>query len=109
MSEGSTAMWADMLGLGPLLQTVQDPNFHAHIQRLVDAIIATHARCERIENKLNLLIVAVHERQHETVPERVERIGTGTTPLTGDVADDGARRDERPRGAVGKLPRGVGR
>ena len=45
----TTSMLANLLGLGPLLQTAQDPAFLQHVQTIVAAIGETRERCQRIE------------------------------------------------------------
>lgn len=97
-------MWANMLGLGPMLATIQDPNFQAHIKAIVDAITATNARCERLERKIDYL-VSVSDRYDgsntPTVSVGNGVDGTGMPAATGLAPDDGTRLGPAPARRVG--------
>jgi hypothetical protein len=105
------SMWANMLGLGPLLGQLQDPAFLAHVQRILASIEATAARCERIENKINYLIAVQHERNNGDDAAISSGMGAdaarGAT-VTGGAHDDGALRDPRSVDRVGSGGNGTG-
>lgn len=52
----SGSMWLDLLGLGPLIATVQDPAFAQTVQGMVGTFQDIHQRQVRIEAKLDLLL-----------------------------------------------------
>ena len=94
---GDTAeMWGDMLGLGPILATLKDPQFFAQLNALFNGLIALDQRTMRMEATLN----AIAER----IGVDVGKLGIGpavsqgngaarggpTAPASG-VADDGNR------------------
>ena len=48
----TSQMFADMLGLGPLFQTLNDPNFKLQVETLVKALVENAERTKRIEARL---------------------------------------------------------
>lgn len=62
-SPSTSNMFAQMLGLGPMLQTVNDPNFQEQIKQIVQAIAETQMRCRRIEARLELAGFVVPNEQ----------------------------------------------
>lgn len=52
---GTLGFVANMMGLGPLMAAVNDPQAHEFVRQLMAAILATNQRCERLEFKLDLL------------------------------------------------------
>ena len=99
----TASMWAKMMGLGPILQAIQDPGFHAQIQGFVGAVLDVQQRVARIEAKLDWLI----ERQEATVAGLTPLFaehgadGTGSGAATGGIADDGTRQLASPAGGAG--------
>jgi hypothetical protein len=98
MSDDTGNMWVNMLGLGPLFKTINDPAFQQHIQTLVTSIQATAARCDRMER---LLLAIAGELGIDAarilpagdgrtaVPAQLGAVGTGRSPLAGSAADHG--------------------
>lgn len=83
-------MWANMLGLGPLVEAATSPLMQQQLKGIMDAILETRARCERIERKLDLVMRAI------PTPLPAERPAAGTggfTPasLAFDGGDTGAQ------------------
>jgi hypothetical protein len=101
----SGSLWANMLGLGPMLGAIQDPGFQAHIKAIVEAITATNARCERLERKIDYLISISdqHDGRRPVVPVPVElgSVGDRGRAVTGGAPDDGNSRVTRPRAGAG--------
>jgi len=57
-ANSTAGMWIRMLGLEPMWQAANSPDFQQQIAQLVAAIIETRLRCERIEGKLDALLDA---------------------------------------------------
>jgi hypothetical protein len=95
----SGAMWANMLGLGPLMQTVQDPQFLAQIKAIADAITSTSARTERVENLCHAILARLPA--DPAVSGRVGTDGVGTSPATSGAVDDGIGFDARTAPPLG--------
>jgi hypothetical protein len=51
----ATSMWADMLGLGPLLSQINDPEFQAQLRQFVGSQFETLVRVRRCEALLEAL------------------------------------------------------
>jgi hypothetical protein len=45
-------MWLEMLGLGPVMEQITNPDFQKQLQAFAQAQFDTHARCVRIEAAL---------------------------------------------------------
>jgi hypothetical protein len=95
MSE-SGGLWANMLGIGPILATINDPAFLDQIKAFVVAVTDTQQRCARIEAKLDYLIAAEARDGRRVTAISVEQrpTGTGGHTVTGGAADDGTRADQ---------------
>ena len=106
MGTSSGGMWADMLGLGPVLAVIQDPSFHAQIGGFVASVTDVQARVVRIEAKLDLLL---SERAHghaNGLPIAIAftdlgPAGTGPAAATGGAVDDGNRGAGAASGGAG--------
>jgi hypothetical protein len=94
---GDTAeMWGDMLGLGPILATLKDPQFFAQLNALFNGLIALDQRTMRMEATLN----AIAER----IGVDVGSIGIGPAVSAGN----GAARDGSDAPATGAGHDGIG-
>lgn len=51
----TSSMWADMLGIGPLLKTVADPAFQAQLRGFLEAMQQTLIVAQRTEAKVDLI------------------------------------------------------
>lgn len=49
----TSEMFAEMLGLGPLFKTLNDPNFKGQVETLVRALVETGERVRRMETRLD--------------------------------------------------------
>jgi hypothetical protein len=109
--KGTAGLWADMLGLGPLLGAINDPNFQLQIKTIVDAINNTStatARCEAKLDRLLALMEADDERHPATIPHDNGRAGTGTIAVASGVAHDGTGGAAAPAGRDGRQGRLAG-
>jgi hypothetical protein len=88
-------MWLEMLGLGGIAATVNDPGFHAQIKAFAAAQFETLERVRRIELKLDLLLQAsaidAADRQLAALPLGMGTDGAGVAAVAGGTSDDGAR------------------
>lgn len=85
-------MFASIASLGSIMQTVQDPNFHAQVKAFVEAIADTRERTMRIEAKLDALL-ARDTSDAQYITAALAELGPaavgGRAAATG-TADDGA-------------------
>lgn len=106
--QGTSGVIANMLGLGPVMQTIQDPAFLAHIKSMFDAFAETRERCQRIEQWCMRLSEQIERLEYAgtlaaaSVPAVVGTDGGGAAAPTGGVADDGASDIEAEAGGVGE-------
>jgi hypothetical protein len=99
---GTADMMANMLGLGPMMQQIQDPAFLAHVQSIVAAIAATNARTERMEELLCALIARLdYDRSLAAPLVTLGAIGAGTHTASSGAADNGIGGDPPPAGGLG--------
>jgi hypothetical protein len=56
-------MFADMLGLGPLFKTLNDPNFKVQVETLVKSLVENAERTRRIEARLEELFPREAEKK----------------------------------------------
>ena len=96
----SGSMWINMLGLGPLFQTINDPAFQQHIRQIVESIGETSERCKRIEAKLDQLM----ERETDGW-DHVKSIPIGIANFSAQLGTDGTG---RPTAASGAFDDGTG-
>jgi hypothetical protein len=102
---GTTSMWANMLGLGPIMATIQDPAFLAQVKSILDAIAETRARCQAIEAWCVRLSEQIERLEYGAItaaPSRTE-LGTavaGGCAAPGGIADDGASSVAAPAGGA---------
>jgi hypothetical protein len=94
MPSDSGGLWANMLGIGPLLNTINDPAFLDQIKQFVAAVVDTQQRAARIESKLDYLIARDRERGNTPrllapVPTEQRSPGAGGHTASGGVADNG--------------------
>jgi hypothetical protein len=90
--ESTASMWANMLGLGPLLGAINDPSFQDQIKAIVFAINDTGARVARIEEKLDQILArepSYGRRKLASIPFDNGMFGDGTDTATGGVANHG--------------------
>jgi hypothetical protein len=100
MSEGTAGMWANMLGLGPLLGAINDPNFQHQIKVIVASITSTSEATARIEAKLDLILSrdpSYGRKRLAPIPYDNGSAGAGTNSVAGGAPDDGSgETEERP-------------
>lgn len=85
---GTVGMLGSMLGLGNMLSQIQDPAFLASAKAIVDMIVTTNQRCERIE-RLLLELYNVRVGQPIPVLAQLGCDGTGQSAAASRAADDG--------------------
>jgi hypothetical protein len=95
------SMWINMLGLGPLFSTINDPAFQLHIRQIVESIGDTAERCKRIEAKLDLLLM---EREKDGW-DHVKSIPIGIANLSAELGPAGSG---GPTAASGTFDDGTG-
>jgi hypothetical protein len=102
---GTAGLWINMLGLGPLMATINDPKFQEHIHGVLAMIRESHARLARIEARQNELAEWLHQYFGEVEVEQYGRDdnpviiarlpagngsnGAGAHPVAGGAADHG--------------------
>jgi hypothetical protein len=113
--DGSTAgMWLRMLGLEPLWQAANSADVQQQMKALVQSILETRLRCERIEAKLDRLLDAggIHEFADCHTVARFPAIGPTARPRDGSAAslspDLGTGGDAATVDDAGASVRGVG-
>jgi hypothetical protein len=100
-------MFLDMLGLGPLVKMLSDPASLQQAQNIVNIILDTHARCVRVEAKLDLLLSGEGDGHDNftamaaLIPGGVGADGTRGPAVTGGASHDG-------NGGSGAAPQNVG-
>lgn len=98
---GTLSMWANMFGLGPLVQAATSPDFQRQMQQFVAAVIDTQARCERVERKLDFIIARLPSGvDPQTLPAELRANASGGFTAASSVTDDGNRR--APMRAIGR-------
>lgn len=97
----TSSMWADMLGIGPLLATIQDPAFQQQIRSLLQMVVETHQRVERIEQILMASAYVEPGGNSPIIPIRNNAAGTGTHTAATGALDDGGSAAAADRGAPG--------
>jgi hypothetical protein len=85
-------MWINMLGLGPLFSTINDPAFQLHIRQIIESIGETSERCKRIEAKLDHLLQAGSEdgSDRTSFNGRVAVIPIGIANLSAELGAAGS-------------------
>jgi hypothetical protein len=99
-AEPTSNMWLNMLGLGGLAATINDPSFHAQVRAFAQAQFEMLAIAKRLESKLDVLLeVAQLDPSQLTTP--------GTAALPPRNGADGARPATAASGAAddGNRPR----
>jgi len=93
VAKDSGSMWLDMLGLGGIASTINDPNFQAQVQAFAAAQFATLEAVQRIETKLDRLLGVQNGLDAVGVPGRDGTDGTGKSAFAGLAFDDGTCAD----------------
>lgn len=97
---GALGMWADMLGLGEMVRTVQSGDFQARLQAFANAVAATEARTQRIDAWCQAIVTRLNAIESKldgyaamqsapAVSVRDGDDGPGMFASPGFVADDG--------------------
>jgi hypothetical protein len=84
----TTTMFANMLGLGPVLAAINDPSFHRQVAGFVAAVTDVQQRVARIEQKLDLLM-GTHNANPAIAFTDLGAAGAGARAVAGGAVDDG--------------------
>jgi hypothetical protein len=100
-AQSTSSMWGSMLGLGPMLKMLADPDLHRHAHQMIGALIDSAKRYERVEAKLDILLTGaghdvgkINKRLAASpgVFDAGGSAGNRANPVTGALTHDGGAR-----------------